>query len=286
MEIFEDIIDFQNKIRLELTTGKRIGFVPTMGALHLGHSSLIDHSVGDNNITIASIFVNPSQFNDLNDLTNYPRTPESDYKMLKDHGCDIVFCPTVEQMYPGKTEVMNFSLGSLAEVMEGKFRKGHFQGMATIVYKLLSLVNPANAYFGEKDFQQLAVIRYMVKNMHLPVNIVGCETIRESDGLAMSSRNIHLNESERANASVIYQSMKQLTALNNIYSPASVKEQVIMAIEQSGLFKVEYFEIVDAITLQSVDDWKQAPEIRACIAVKSSKTRLIDNIGVKLPEHL
>ena len=281
MEVIKSHEVLQTILKEQERQGKKAGFVPTMGALHHGHASLIDRSVSENELTIASIFVNPAQFNDPKDLTNYPRTPEADYSLLESHGCDVVFIPSVEDMYPGNMDLLDLDFGSLATVMEGKFRKGHFQGMATIVYKLLQLIKPFHAYFGEKDFQQLAIIRFMVKKLHLDTEIVGCPTIRETDGLAMSSRNIHLTPNERTAAPVIYESMKHFISLNHVFSVDKIKEKVVEAIEKNGLFKVEYFEIVDSETLQRVNKWTESESLRACIAVLSSTTRLIDNIPVQ-----
>lgn len=282
MEIITGIKELKNKIQKLKSENGKIGFVPTMGALHQGHASLIEQSVRNNDFTVASIFINPTQFNDPKDLLNYPRTPQADYSLLEKYGCTLVFSPDQQEMYPEEPKLHPIDLGQLAEVMEGKFRTGHFQGMATIVYKLLELVRPSSAYFGEKDFQQLAIIKYMVKKLNLPYQIVGCETVREPDGLAISSRNIHLTAEERNFASNIYQNMKKYTAFYEVYGIDEIRKMVIDAIEFYEFFKVEYFEIVDATSLNSIISWQAATELRACIAVKTSKTRLIDNIKVDL----
>lgn len=269
-----------NRLSPITESGKTTGFVPTMGALHEGHASLIRKSVSENDVTIASIFVNPAQFNEKGDLDNYPRMPIEDHNLLVMNKCDFVFEPSIEEMYPGKVEVLDLDLGVLSKVMEGKYRPGHFEGMITIVYKLLKLTNPTRAYFGEKDFQQLAIIRFMVKKMGLKVGIIGCPTIREADGLAMSSRNIRLNPEERAEAPVIFGSMRKFAVRSSSDSIDAIRKKVIESIEKTRLFRVEYFEIVEAETLQPVSDWMERKELRACIAVKASHTRLIDNISV------
>jgi pantoate--beta-alanine ligase len=186
--------------------GKSIGFVPTMGALHPGHRSLIERARVENEVVVCSIFVNPTQFNDPKDLVNYPRTPELDYAILEEAGCDIVFSPSVEEMYPDD-HLLDLNFGDLETVMEGHFRPGHFKGVATVVSRLFSITTPTRAYFGEKDFQQLAVIREMNRRLKTGIEIVSCATLREADGLAMSSRNIHLNYEERNHASIIYKAL-------------------------------------------------------------------------------
>jgi pantoate--beta-alanine ligase len=280
MELINSLVRLQAILLNANTGGKSSGFVPTMGALHNGHAFLVDQSVMQNDITIASIFVNPAQFNDVSDLEKYPRTPEADQKILSEHGCDYLFAPAVKEMYPEGMELLDIDLGPMADVMEGKYRKGHFQGMVTIVHKLFRMIQPARAYFGEKDFQQLAIIRLMVKKLELGVQIIGCPTVRDPDGLALSSRNMHLTAAERAAAPVIFNSMIKYTSMNHIMGVDLIKEKVISEIEKTGLFKIEYFEIVHSDTLKSIDNWVSSP-MRACIAVKASRTRLIDNIGVK-----
>ena len=279
MEIIDNSRDLKARLG-QIKKGIKTGFVPTMGALHNGHASLIASSVGENDFTTASIFINPAQFTDPADLTRYPRTPDHDYHLLAEKGCDLVFIPSVGEMYPGKIDLLELDFGALATVMEGRFRKGHFQGMATIVYKLFKMIAPNRAYFGEKDFQQLAIIRFMEKKLDLGIDIVGCPTVREPDGLAMSSRNIHLTPEERSAAPGIFNSMVQFTALNHSFTVEEIKDKVVSRIEKNGLFKVEYFEIVNASSLLPVSQWGEATPLRACIAVKASKTRLIDNIPV------
>lgn len=262
-----------------ITNGKTIGFVPTMGALHPGHKSLIERARVENELVVCSIFVNPTQFNDPKDLINYPRTPELDYAVLEESGCDIVFSPSVEEMYPDD-RLLDLNFGDLETVMEGHFRPGHFKGVATVVSRLFSITTPTRAYFGEKDFQQLAVIREMNRRLKTGIEIVSCATLREADGLAMSSRNIHLNHAERNNASVIYKALIFTQNAVHLKELDKIKEEVHLMIEQFDGFKVQYFELVDSYTLQPISKWESTKEQRACIAVLTSKTRLIDNIAL------
>jgi len=277
---FTTISDTRNCLSELKKEGKTIGFVPTMGALHSGHISLINQSNRENSITASSIFVNPLQFNDKKDLDKYPRTLENDSLMLKTANCGLLFAPSVYDMYPegSKTENDLLELRVLDKVMEGKYRPGHFQGVCRAVKRLFDIIQPDTAYFGEKDFQQVAIIEYMVREFKLPIKIVRCATVREQDGLAMSSRNVLLSPAERKNASIIYSTL--LAAKEN-KKTLSVSELVNWATEQINtdpLFQVEYFEIVNAETLESITDWSQSNNIRGCIAVKAGNVRLIDNI--------
>ncbi len=256
--------------------GKRIGFVPTMGALHAGHIALVERARVENDIVVVSIFVNPTQFNDPSDLKNYPRTPEADATMLVGAHCDILFLPEVAEMYPDATNGNSptIQLNGLDEVMEGRFRPGHFNGVVNIVSRLFSVVGECRAYFGEKDFQQLAVVRRMTHELSLPVEIVGCPIVRESDGLAMSSRNVRLTPEERITAPYIYKTLqkaKQLWAGDNA---DEVKRLVEEAFAAQPEFKLDYFEIADRETLQPATQRRAV----ACIAVFLGKVRLIDNI--------
>ncbi len=257
-------------------SNKIVGFVPTMGALHQGHLSLVDESKKTSDITVVSIFVNPTQFNNPNDLEKYPRMPEQDLALLEEKGVDLVFMPEVNEMYPEK-DTRNFNFGALETVMEGKFRPGHFNGVAQIVSKLFDAVQPDKAYFGEKDFQQVAIIKAMVKMLNYNVEIVPCQTVREKDGLAMSSRNLLLKKEDRENAPIIHKMLKQSIDWQNSYSINEVKQRVIAEIEKAG-FKPEYFEIVNADTLQSVSEWNEEGPKSGCIAVFAGDVRLIDNI--------
>lgn len=259
-------------------TGKSIGFVPTMGALHAGHMSLVNRAVNENDCCVVSVFVNPTQFNNPTDLEKYPRNLQHDEEMLRAAGCSIVFSPSPEEMY--NAEEMNstfeFDFGGLDQVMEGKYRPGHFNGVVQVVSKLFSLVRPDRAYFGEKDFQQLAIIHRMVKLMNFPVKIVDCPIVREESGLALSSRNERLNTQQRENAVKI---SEVLFESHNFVPEKSVNELirwVIDSINKVEGLEVEYFEIVDAATLQAIDKWND--NCVGCITVYCGDVRLIDNI--------
>ena len=280
MIITKDLSEL-NKAKAELNIGfNDLGFVPTMGALHKGHITLIKRAKAENKAAICSIFVNPTQFNDKKDLDNYPRTLESDIVALEASGCDLLFLPSVATMYPDGEKFLDVDLNGLDKTMEGEFRPGHFLGMITIVDKLLKTVNAANNYFGEKDFQQLAIIKHYVLKNNLPFNIVGCETIREADGLAFSSRNALLTADERAVAPLIYKTLCQCNELKGEKSVSSLLAWVKEQIDNSMLLKVQYISFVDAETLVPVHDWDESKNIRACIAVLTSGPRLIDNIAI------
>ena len=263
-----------------LLTGKeqQVGLVPTMGALHEGHLSLVRQAVSENPVVVVSIFVNPTQFNDPEDLKRYPRTLEADMELLKSTGCQFVFAPSPEEVYP-EPDTRKFDFGKLEQVMEGKFRPGHFNGVAQVVSKLFDMVNPQKAYFGLKDFQQLAIIREMVKQLQLPVEIVACEIVREDSGLAMSSRNELLSPEERQEAALIYETLKHAVTLKEKKTIAQLEEWVTTAINNSDVLNVEYFEIVDSETLQHASEWTYKGELRGCIAAFCGNVRLIDNIG-------
>lgn len=275
------IITTKSELCKSLTnsTGIRIGFVPTMGALHQGHLSLVMRSKRENEVTVVSIFVNPTQFNDSRDLEKYPRTLDADINLLSQVGCDIVFAPTVDEMYPEKdTRIFNF--GTLETVMEGKHRPGHFNGVAQIVSKLFDAVQPHIAYFGEKDFQQLAIIREMVKQLNYTITIAGCPIVRESSGLALSSRNMLLSAEEHKKAPIIYQILSESCIFVAQKQPHEIRNWVLNKFQNTGL-DVEYFEIVDGYSLQPVSSWNESDYIVGCIAVFCGKIRLIDNIPFK-----
>ncbi|MBP9082877.1 MAG: pantoate--beta-alanine ligase [Bacteroidia bacterium] len=259
--------------------GSTVGFVPTMGALHAGHVSLVETAKTANDIVVASIFVNPTQFNDPKDLSNYPRTIEADKILLEAAGCDILFLPSVEEMYP-TPELLEMDFGLLENVMEGAFRPGHFRGMATVVSKFFNMVNPDTAYFGEKDFQQLAIIREMNRRQLNGIEIVGCETLREANGLAMSSRNIHLTDEERSKSGIIYKALQQAVAIFPEKGAVFTSNLVKQMIEEVDSFKVQYLEFVDSTSLQPIEQRHPGKEERVCVAVLTSKTRLIDNIAL------
>lgn len=260
--------------------GKQVGLVPTMGALHAGHMSLVSRARKENDIVAVSVFVNPTQFNNKEDLRTYPRTEEQDCALLEAAGCDVVFVPSVEEIYP-EEDTRVFDLGPVAEVMEGKFRPGHFNGVAQIVSKLFSFVEPDKAYFGEKDFQQIAVIRRMVELEGFKLEIVSCPIKREDDGLALSSRNVRLSEEQRKIAPNIYRVLKESC---NFASNHTVAETVAMVTEELNKLpqlEVEYYEIVNGLTMQPVENWNDAPYVVGCITVYCGDVRLIDNITYK-----
>jgi pantoate--beta-alanine ligase len=256
-----------------------LGLVPTMGALHDGHLSLIKKCKKENKITAVSIFVNPTQFNDESDFKNYPRNFEKDFEMITQLNCDIIFAPDPVDMYPDEDRRI-FDFGNLDKTMEGVHRPGHFNGVAQIVSKLLSLIKPQRAYFGEKDFQQLAIIRSLVKILKLPVEIVACPTIRESDGLAMSSRNELLSINERKLASIISRTLFQAVEMKNKPPVEELKDLVTRTINSEPGLDVEYFAIIDSESLSPLDRWTGGLECRACIAVRCGQVRLIDNMNI------
>ena len=265
------------KQELEKYNSKNIGFVPTMGALHDGHISLVKRSVEENDVTVVSVFVNPTQFNDKADLERYPRTEEADKKLLQAAGCDIVFMPQVEEMYPEEdTRVFNF--GCIETVMEGKYRPGHFNGVAQIVSKLFYAVEPTRSYFGEKDFQQVAIIRDMVRQLNLPVEIIACPIIREESGLARSSRNELLSAEERKKAALISEVLSKSVNFAKEMSVEEVKNWVCEQFTHDEVFKMDYYDIVDGNSLQSISSWEDSDYIMGCIAIYCGKIRLIDNI--------
>ena len=254
-----------------------LGFVPTMGALHEGHLSLVAQARKECATVAVSIFVNPTQFNDKNDLKNYPRTVEADLALLEKAGADIVFVPSVEEIYP-EPDTRVFDFGTIDKVMEGATRPGHFNGVAQVVSRLFDLVKPARAYFGEKDFQQIAVIRAMVAQLALPVEIVPCPIVRGADGLALSSRNTLLDAPHRAAAPEIYAALKAGVEKAAEMTPLEVEQYVTERVESNPLLKVIYFKIVNAVTLQEVTQWSENCEKQGCIAVQAGAIRLIDNI--------
>lgn len=257
--------------------GDSIGFVPTMGALHRGHIALVERCVKENEVCVASIFVNPTQFNDANDLKRYPRTPEADALLLENAGCDYVFAPSVEEMYP-EPDTRTFDFGALEQVMEGAHRPGHFNGVAQIVSKLFDAVMPHRSYFGEKDFQQLAIIRALVKQLGIGVEIVACPIVREESGLAMSSRNTRLSEEGRRKASLISSVLFESRALKAGKTVDELRKWIVDEIESEPLLQVEYVDIVDGNSLQRIADWKDTDYAAACLAVYCEGVRLIDNI--------
>lgn len=264
--------------------GKSIGLVPTMGALHEGHMQLVKKAVAENDVAVVSVFVNPTQFNDKNDLAKYPRTLEADAELLESAGCKVMFAPAPEDIYSPEelSSRFEFDFGGLDLVMEGKQRPGHFNGVVQIVSKLFSLVKPDRAYFGEKDFQQLAIIRRMVKVLKFDdITIVGCPIVRQPDGLARSSRNALLSDEQRKTAANIYAVLNEGKSFFNMTSVNELKESTIAAINRHEGLEVEYFDIVDGDTLQSIEKWEDADYVVGCITVYCGSVRLIDNIRYK-----
>ncbi len=277
MKVVNTIRELEEILVTERQKGAQTGFVPTMGALHEGHLSLVEQCVAENDLCVVSIFVNPTQFNDKNDLATYPRALEEDCRMLEEKGCDLVFAPSEEEMYP-EPDTRVFALGRVAEVMEGAHRPGHFNGVAQIVSKLFAIVKPDRAYFGEKDFQQIAVIREMARQLECRTRIIACPIRREADGLAMSSRNVRLTPTQRQNAPVIAKTLKESATFVAGKSVEDVKSFVINTINQVPEMEVEYFEIVDGNSLESITDWSKTDFPVGCITVYCGPVRLIDNI--------
>lgn len=257
-----------------------IGFVPTMGALHAGHRSLVERARRECATVVVSVFVNPTQFNDKTDLKNYPRTPEADLRLLEEVGADYVFMPSVEEVYP-EPDTRTFDFGMIDKVMEGATRPGHFNGVAQVVSRLFDLVKPAKAYFGEKDFQQIAVIREMVRQLRISVEIIPCPIVRGEDGLALSSRNTLLDTDHRTAAPYIYKVLKAAVEKSHQTTPDQLAAWVTAQVESNPLLKVIYFQVVDAATMQQVRTWEESPAIQGCIAVQAGDIRLIDNIKLR-----
>lgn len=257
-----------------------IGFVPTMGALHAGHRSLVERARRECATVVVSVFVNPTQFNDKTDLKNYPRTPEADLRLLEEVGADYVFMPSVEEVYP-EPDTRTFDFGMIDKVMEGATRPGHFNGVAQVVSRLFDLIKPAKAYFGEKDFQQIAVIRDMVRQLNISVEIIPCPIVRGEDGLALSSRNTLLDTDHRTAAPYIYKVLKAAVEKSHQTTPDQLAAWVTAQVESNPLLKVIYFQVVDAATMQQVRTWEESPAIQGCIAVQAGDIRLIDNIKLR-----
>jgi pantoate--beta-alanine ligase len=279
MLIFTEIKSLQQKIK-SLKNGTTIGFVPTMGALHEGHLSLVEKAKKENDIVVVSIFVNPTQFDNADDLINYPKTIEKDLSLLKSFNCDIVFTPTPEEIYADDIQSQSFDFDGLEFQMEGKFRAGHFNGVGTIVERLFKVVKPHKAYFGEKDFQQIQIIRKMVEKRNLPVQIISCPIHREKDGLAMSSRNTRLTTAQRAAAPFIYETLKKAKTLFGTKNASEVIKWVENEFKNHPLFNLEYVEIADEETLLPIETKNPTKKYRAFIAVFAGKVRLIDNISL------
>jgi pantoate--beta-alanine ligase len=278
MKTFHKVSDLRQE--LAQLDARGIGFVPTMGALHAGHRSLVEKARKECQTVVVSVFVNPTQFNDKNDLKHYPRTPEADAAVLEAAGADYVLMPSVEEIYP-EPDTRQFDFGEVDKVMEGATRPGHFNGVAQVVSRLFDIVSPAKAYFGEKDFQQIAVIKAMVRQLGLTVEIVECPIIRDEDGLALSSRNTLLTPEHRAAAPHIYEVIKQCAEKAQELSPAELTAWVTAEVEKNPLLKVIYFQAVDALSMQQVQSWEESERVQGCIAVQAGDIRLIDNVKIK-----
>jgi len=277
IHLTQTISETRLAIQKEISQGKIIGFVPTMGALHEGHLTLVRKAATENDFVVVSIFVNPIQFNNPEDLAKYPRTFNIDIKKLEGTGCGLVFAPSADEMYP-EPDLTVFEFGQLDKVMEGKFRPGHFNGVAIVVKRLFEIVTPTKAYFGEKDFQQLAIIKKMVSMLQIPIEIVSCPIVREHDGLAMSSRNARLTPEERAEAPTIHKALSGIKENYSWFIPDGVKQLVRGEIQESHFFRVEYVDVVDTGTLQPFEDWNDAEHAVVCVAAYIGSVRLIDNI--------
>ncbi len=277
MIVYRTKKDLSGHLEILRKNAKSIGLVPTMGALHTGHASLVERATGDNDVTVVSIFVNPTQFDDLSDLNTYPRTLDQDLVMLQSMNVDLVFVPSVKEMYPEKDR-RSFDFGNLDRVMEGKHRKGHFNGVAQIVSKLFELVSPQRAYFGQKDFQQLVIVRRLAELLDLQVKIVGCPIVREKDGLALSSRNRKLSKEDRKAAPFIYQTLQNAKQMKEAHSPGEVKEWVEEQFQATSRLELEYFDIVVEKNLETITDWSFPGNKVGCLAVYIGEVRLIDNL--------
>lgn len=282
MEIVSTVKELKDKLKVFRADNKKVGLVPTMGALHEGHASLVSRSVKENDVTVVSVFVNPTQFNDKKDLEKYPRTLEADCKLLEAMGATLVFAPSVKEIYP-KPDTRTFSYPPTDTVMEGAFRPGHFNGVCQIVSKLFMLVEPDRAYFGEKDFQQVAVIKAMVADKEYPLEICPCPIVREKDGLALSSRNMLLTDDERQIALNISKTLFESLEYAKSHTFVETKQWVVDTINAVEGLKVQYYEIVDGNSLESLSSWEDADYIVGCIAVfcGSIPVRLIDNVKYK-----
>ena len=282
MKLFRSIVELQNELFEVRKEGKTVGLVPTMGALHEGHASLVKRCVAENGVTVVSVFLNPTQFNDKKDLERYPRTLDADCRLLEECGADYVFAPSVEEMYP-TPDTRHFDFPPVTTVMEGAHRPGHFNGVCQVVSRLFYIVRPDRAYFGEKDWQQIAVIKALVRYLELKLQIVECPTVREADGLAKSSRNTLLSADERKIAPKIYEALKASIEYAKTHTVEETHDKVVADINAVDGLEVEYFSIVDGNTLLDVKSWDDSDYIAGCITVYCGKTpiRLIDHITYK-----
>jgi len=281
MRIFNNKKDLKDCLLDYKTNKKTIGFVPTMGALHQGHLSLIEKAKQKNDIVVVSIFVNPTQFNNIEDLEKYPKTIENDILLLTSASCDILFSPSVTEIYPKNVTSEKFNFEGLEHQMEGKFRDGHFDGVGTVVKALFEIITPEKAYFGQKDFQQLQIVKKMVEKHHLPVKVKGCPIFREADGLAMSSRNARLPKEQRSIAPFIYKTLQKIQQKFDTKNISEINEWLENEFKKQPLLTLEYFTIADEKTLKSAESKKANKKYRAFIAVFAGSVRLIDNIRLK-----
>ena len=281
MKIFNNKKDLKDCLLDYKTNKKTIGFVPTMGALHQGHLSLIEKAKQKNDIVVVSIFVNPTQFNNIEDLEKYPKTIENDIRLLTSASCDILFSPLVAEIYPKNVASEKFNFDGLEHQMEGKFRDGHFDGVGTVVKALFEIITPKKAYFGQKDFQQLQIVKKMVKKHHLPVKVKGCPIYREEDGLAMSSRNARLPKEQRSIAPFIYKTLQKIQQKFDTKNISEINKWLENEFKKQPLLTLEYFTIADEKTLKSIESKEAGKKYRAFIAVFSGNVRLIDNIRLK-----
>lgn len=277
MKVYKTKTELTGHLSSLVSSEKSIGLVPTMGALHSGHASLVKRATLENDLVLVSIFVNPTQFNDPSDLDSYPRTLEADLTLLQSLKVDLVFVPSSEEMYPEKDQ-RSFNLGKLDKVMEGKQREGHFNGVAQIVSKLFLLTKPTRAYFGQKDFQQLVIVRRLVEILELNISIVACPIIREADGLAMSSRNVKLSDSHRKIAPFIHATLKRAIQKKEMLSPEELIKWVTAQFDKQQDMHLEYFDIVEDKELRPVTDWAEKVNKVGCLAVQLGGVRLIDNM--------
>ncbi|MDX5583880.1 MAG: pantoate--beta-alanine ligase [Aureibaculum sp.] len=279
MQVFYKNKSLQNNLA-KLKTGASLGFIPTMGALHKGHISLINRAKLENDFIVVSIFVNPTQFDNKQDLLKYPRTLKKDLALLESVDCDFVFVPTVQEIYNDNIAVSQFDFDGLEFEMEGKHRSGHFNGVGTIVKKLFEIVEPTKAYFGEKDFQQLQIIKKLVQTNKIPVQIIGCEIYRENDGLAMSSRNTRLTKAQRNEATFLYKTLNKAKEKFITNSISEVIKWIENEYEKNSILELEYFEIANIKTLKSAKIKSDKSNYRAFIAAFAGDVRLIDNIAL------
>jgi pantoate--beta-alanine ligase len=279
MILFKHLAKIRSYLAEKKSGGKSIGFVPTMGALHRGHLSIIEKAKKETDLVVCSIFVNPTQFNNTEDLEKYPRDISKDTILLEESGCDVLFFPEIDEMYPnGLDERITLNLGELGNILEGKFRSGHFDGVATIVKKFFDIIQPNKAFFGEKDYQQLLVIKNLVDHFNYNIQIVPCAICREDDGLAMSSRNKLLSTAEREVAPFIYRTLIQVEEQAYRFSIPELKNFVIKEFKQNPYLRLEYFEIADSSNFSPVISWEESKKPIACIAAFLGSVRLIDNM--------